>query len=124
MEDLDNFHLNIKFSHEVNKESIHFLDLNIRLSDGNILTDLNVTDRHQFLHCTFSHPDHTKRFIVFSQALRVTRICSEKSDFLKHLKKMKSWFLGRGYPGDLIKSEMKKKSSLCQKIGILREANH
>ena len=64
LEDLNNFHPNIKFSHEVNKESIYFLDLNIRLSDGNISTDLYVkpTDRHQFLHYTSSHPDHTKRY--------------------------------------------------------------
>ena len=104
------FETNIKFSHEVNKESIRFLDLNVRLSDGNISTDLYVkpTDRHQFLHYTSSHPDHTKRSIVFSQVLRVSRICSEKSDFLKHLEKMKSWFLDRGYPEDLIESEMKK----------------
>ena len=93
------FHPNINFSHEVNKESIHFLDLNVRLSDGNISTDLYVkpTDRHQFLHYTSSHPDHTKRSIVFSQALRVSRICSEKSESLKHLEKMKSLLLVRGY---------------------------
>ena len=109
-EDLNNFHPNIKFSHEVNKESIHFLDRNIRLSDGNISTDFYVkpTDRHQFLHYTSSHPDHTKRSIVFSQALRVSRTCSEKSDFLKHLEKMKSWFSVRGYPEYLVESEMKK----------------
>ena len=55
LKDLNNFHPNIKFFHEVNKESIHFLDLNIRLSDGNISTDLYVkpTDRHQFPHYTF-----------------------------------------------------------------------
>ena len=76
---LNKFHSNIKFSHETNKEKIHFLDFNVRLSDGNILTDLFVkpTDKHQFLHYTLSHPDHTKRCIVFSQALRVSRICSE-----------------------------------------------
>ena len=110
MEDLNNFHPSIKFSHEVNKESIHFLDLRIRLSYGNISTDLYVkpTDRHQFLHYTLSHPDHTKRSIVFSQVLRVSRICSEKSDFLKHFEKMKSWFSVRGYPEYLVESEMKK----------------
>ena len=85
LEDLNNFHPSIKFSHEVNKESIHFLDLSIRFSYGNILTDLYVkpTDIHQFLHYTLSHPDHTKCSIVFSKALRVSRICSKKSDFLK-----------------------------------------
>ena len=107
---MNNFSPNIKFFHELNKESIHFLDLNIRLSDGNISTDLYVklTDRHQFLHYTSSHPDHSKRSIVFSQALRVSGICSEKSDFLKHLEKMKSWLSVRGYSEYLIKSEMEK----------------
>ena len=110
--------------YETNKESIHFLDLNVRLSDGNISTDLYLkpADWHQFLHYTSSNPDHTKRSIVFSQTLSV-RICSEKSDFIKHLEKMKSWFLIKGYPKELIESEMKK-VSLCQKIGILRGANH
>ena len=98
LEDLNKFHPNIKFSHETNKQNIHLLDLNVRLSDGSILVDLHVKpiERYQFLHYTSSHPDHTKRSIVFSQALRVSRICYEKSDFLKHLEKMKSWFLVRG----------------------------
>ena len=74
-----------------------------------ISTDLYVkpTDRHQFLHYTSSHPDHTKCSIVFGQTLRVSRICSEKSDFLKHLEKMKSWLLVRGYLKDLIETDMK-----------------
>ena len=85
LEDLNNFHPNIKFSYDVNKESIHFLYQSIRLSDGNILTDFCVkpTDMHQFLHYTSSHPDHTKCSTVFSQALRVSRICSGKSNILK-----------------------------------------
>ena len=33
-DDLNKLHPNIKFSHEVNKESIHFLDFNFRLSNG------------------------------------------------------------------------------------------
>ena len=84
--------------------------VNVRLSNGNISTDMYVkpTDRHQFLHYTSSHLGHTKRSIVFSQVLRVSRISSEKSGFLKHLEKMKSWFLVKGYPDDFIKSEMKK----------------
>ena len=88
-EDLSKFHPNIKFSHEVNKKIIHFLDLNVILSDGKILTDFYVkpTGRHQFLHYTSSHPDHTKCSLVFSQALRFSRICSKKSDFLNILKK-------------------------------------
>ena len=68
----------------------YFLDLNVSLLDGNISTDWYVkpTDRHQFLHYASSHSDHTKCSIVFSQVLRVSRICSEKTDFLKYFEKM------------------------------------
>ena len=66
------------------------------------------TDRHQFLHYTSSHPEHTKRSTVSSQALRISRICSYESDFVRRLGNMKSWFLERGYPSDLVESETKK----------------
>ena len=51
-EDSNKFHPNIKFWHEVNKESIHFLDLNVRLPHCKNSTDLYVkpTDWLQFLH--------------------------------------------------------------------------
>ena len=49
-----------------------------------------------------AHPDHTKRSIVFSQALRVSRICSNKTDFERHLDDMKSWSQARGYPKHLV----------------------
>ena len=107
---MNNFHPKINFSHEINKESIHFFVLDIRLSDCKISTDLYVKskDRHQFLHHTLSHTDHTKRSIVFGQVLRVSEICSKKSDFLKHLEQMKSWLLVRGYSQDLIEAGIKK----------------
>ena len=49
--------------------------------------------------------------MTLSKWLRVSRICSEKSDFLKQLEKMKSWFLVGGYPKVLIEAEMKKVKS-------------
>ena len=78
--------------------------------DGKISTERFVksTDHHLFLHYTSSNPEHTKRFTVFSQALRISRICSCESDFLRHLGNMKSWFLERGYPSDLVESETEK----------------
>ena len=39
--------------------------------------------------------------------LRVSRICSYESNFVRHLGNMKSWFSERGYPSDLVESEMK-----------------
>ena len=82
--------------------------------DGKISTGLFVksTDCHQFLHYTSSHPKHTKRSIVFSKALRVSRICSYESDFVRHYGNMKSWFLKTGCPPDLVEGETKKVKSV------------
>ena len=63
---------------------IFFIYLKVKLLEGKIKTDLYIkeTDRHQYLHYNSSHPNHTKRSIVFSQALRMKRneiMVSEKS---------------------------------------------
>ena len=75
-----------------------------------VSTDLFVksTERNHFLHYTSSHPEHTKRSVIFSQTLRVSRICSNDSDFVRHLGNMKSWFSERVYPSDLVEDETKK----------------
>ena len=79
-------------------------------SGGQLTTDLHIksTDKHQCLHYTSAHRDHTKRSTVFSQALRVSRICSNEIDFERHLDYIKSWFQSRGYPKHLVQKEMNK----------------
>ena len=58
---LNKFHPNIKFTCESSKEIISFLDLNVKLSEGELETDLYIkpTDGHQYLRYSFSHPEHT-----------------------------------------------------------------
>ena len=77
-----------------------FVNLNVSLKDGAKHTDLYIkpTDDHQHLNCQSSHPHHIKVSIPYSQALRVSRICSPEKDFRVHICKMKEWFLARGYP--------------------------
>ena len=108
--DLNNYNPHIKFTYEFNKEHISFLNLNVSFCDGKLTTDLHIkpTDRHQSLHWTSAHPNHTKQSIVYSQALRLSRICSYKNDFEIHLEEMKSLFQVRGYPENLVKDEMGK----------------
>ena len=110
LESLNTFHPNIKFTHESSKECISFLDLSVSLSGNKLSTDLYIkpTDRHQYLHYSSSHSDHTKKSIIFSQTLRLSRLCSKEIDFVKHKEEMKTWFLKRGYPESLIQSEMDK----------------
>ena len=92
LEELNRCNSYLKFTYESSKTGIPFLDLKVSLSNGNLSADLHIksTDRHQFLHYILSHPDHTKRCIIYSQVLRISRICSNKSDFLKHLESTKS----------------------------------
>ena len=45
---------------------------------------------------------------MYSQGLRVKRICSEKEDFLKHMREMKLWILKRGYPENIVDQELGK----------------
>ena len=110
MKYLNSFSDHIKFTFESDKENIHFSDVNINLSNGHLMTNMYVkpTDCHQYLDYSSSHPNHIKRFIVYSQSIRARRLCSFESDFLKHCSKMKSWILKRGYPENMIDEEMKK----------------
>ena len=110
MMEFNNFNPNVKFTYEFSEASINFLDLNVKLSDGKLQTFLYVkpTDRHQYLHFRSSHPKHTKRSIVYSQTLRVSRACSQEEDYKNYSNQMKSWFLKRSYPEHLIDTEIKK----------------
>ena len=84
LEKLDKIHPNITSTHASRKENISFLD-------PNIIYDLHIkpTDRHQYLHYSSSHIEHTKQSIVFSQGLRVRRTCPCENDFRKKNVEMK-----------------------------------
>ena len=53
---------------------------------GEIITELFVepTDRHQFSYPISSHPYHCKKGILYNQALRHKRICSDNEICDKH----------------------------------------
>ena len=61
-----------------------------------------------YLQYTSSQPDHTKKSVLYSRALRLSRICSEEKDSDKHICEMKLWFSQRGYPQKLIETETSK----------------
>ena len=88
---LNNFHPNLSFIYETSKNNVNFLDLDVSLKDGAIHTDFFIkpTDGYQYLHYQSSHPHHIKVSIPYSQALRVSRICSPEKDFRAHICKMK-----------------------------------
>ena len=57
---------------------------------------------------TLSHPSHTKSSIIFSQVLRMKRICSTKSAVVANVRNLKDCFKERGYPEDMVNKETKR----------------
>ena len=104
MEKFNDFTPNLRFTYESSEKRISFLDLIMTVSEQKLKT----TDRHQCLHYASSHPEHTKRSVVFSQTLRISRLCSEENYFKNCRSQMKAWFLKRGYPEKFIENEMRK----------------
>ena len=86
---LDMFHPNLKFRWESSRSSVNFLDVVVGIEGNNFVTDVyyKPNDCHQFLHYESSHPIHIKRSIVYSQGLRIKRICFTYDLFLGHLEK-------------------------------------
>ena len=61
---LNSSHDTIKFTSKHSRDSISFLDVQVTLSEGGVLsTDLfcKPTDTHQYLHKMSCHPWHTKK---------------------------------------------------------------
>ena len=113
---LNNFHDTLKFTWEVSDCKVNFLDLVVSLEEGNLETDLycKPTDCHQYLHYESCHPLHMKRSSVYSQALRIKRICSKRSDCQKHLKALGGWFMDRGYPKSVVDTQIERVSRLTR----------
>ena len=80
---LNSSHETIKFAHEVSPSKINFLDVTGLLHNNSIATDLHVksTDTHQYLLSSSRHPNHIKKSIPYSLALRIPRICSADDNF-------------------------------------------
>ena len=89
----------IKFTSNHSLTNVPFLDVMVYLNNGTIETDLYTkpTDKHQHLVSSSCHPQHTKKAIPFSLALRIRRICSTDTNFTLRLNELRTYLLARGY---------------------------
>ena len=110
LESLSSFHPNLKFTLERSEQEINFCDVTVQLSNNKSVTDLycKPTDCHQYLHCNSCHPEHMKKSSVYSQGLRIKRLYSEDMALSNHLKDLKSWFCGRGYPENMVTEQLER----------------
>ena len=105
----------IKFDYETSQHSISFLDTVIYIDNNrNLQTTLYTkpTDSHNFLHASSAHPRHLINNLPYSQALRTRRICSNTEELTKNNTLMLEYFLDRGYPHDLVASQIEKASGI------------
>lgn len=84
IEALNQFHPTIKFTSNINRNHIDFLDVTVyRNQDNSIGTRLFIkpTNTGQYLNASSYHPKHQIESITYSQAIRMRLICSDIMDF-------------------------------------------
>ena len=71
--------------------------MKVSLIDQHLETDLYCkrTVCHQSLDFNYAHPKHIKKSIVYSQGLRIKRLCSSNVAFENHLESLKGCNLGQ-----------------------------
>jgi hypothetical protein len=119
---LNSQHNTIKLTSDISDKEIHFLGVTVRKDTyGNLSTTLYTkpTDAHMYLHYTSFHPKHQKKSILYSQALRIRRICSTEESFLECSKLLTDNLHAHGYPKALIREAIKK-----AKINHLNDTKH
>ena len=120
---LNTFHPAKKFAAEYSKEAINFLDVNVRLVKGELMTYLFVKSTYTqlFLDPSSFHPYHCKKGIPYSQALRLKRICSDNESFGKRCNNLEGWLIERGYNGKMIRKKMLRAREHSCKVLLERE---
>ncbi len=115
LDQINVFHNTIKFTAEYSTERISFLDTTVILDRTTIHTDLYTkpTDTHQYLSPQSCHPSTAPLlFPIYSQNLRLRRICSRTEDFEERTVELKEHLLARGYKESLVAGQIRRAASV------------
>ena len=93
------------------------------MENGKIKTDLYVkpTDTYQYLHSSSCHPYHCEKGILYSQTLRLNRICSESRSFDRKCNNLEIWVLERGYKEKEVWKQVLRGRAICRDDLLNRE---
>ena len=107
-------HPQIKAELRFSSQQIKFLDVNIKIKDGFIQTDLTSkdTDKHMYLHVTSRYPISVKTVIPYVLEIRAKRICSEDEDYSVRRTEIKTHLRKRGYTNNMVEKQLKKVDNL------------
>ena len=125
LEHFNDFRHSLRFTSEISAHLVNFLDVRVKLQENEFLTGLycKKIDCHQYLHYDSCHPEHMKKSSVYSQILRIKRLCSDSKDCGTRLKYLKKWFLDRCYPKNInnqlkrVKNVIKEEFLRCKDSG-------
>ena len=69
---------------------------------------MKSTDTHQYLLHTSCHPNHVKKPIPFSLALRIRRICSTDEKFKQRTSELLEFLCKRGHKRQYVQAQINK----------------
>ena len=104
----------IEFTFEWSDQELTYLDVNLIMRDGRLETDryIKPTNPQLYLHHTSNHPPQVFKAIVYGQAITVKTICSKEEFVSKHMDNFKQKFLERGYPLEIVNSNLARGAAL------------
>ena len=96
---------------EVNQSTIgtNFLDVSVKLMAGLLVTTLysKPTDAHLYLNKTSNHPRHVMKNLPKGQLIRIRRICTESSEYIRNSNILCKSLIKRGYSEKNLQSVVK-----------------
>ena len=107
---LNNFHPSAKFTCEYSCEKVNYLDVQVIVGEGKLITVLYVkrTDSHQYLDSLLCHPYHHTKSIPYSRALRINLICSENVSFDLRRSELEDCLIKRNYNPTVVRKQILK----------------
>ena len=110
---LKSFHPKIKYTVEVSREQMNFLDGKICQKEGSLQTYLYCKSKYtyQLLHFRYGHRYRYKNWISYGQVIRMKRTFSNEDKASSRLENTEHSFCSRGYKKKMAHSEIQRVQS-------------
>ena len=115
---INEVHPSIKFDFDFSNKEINFLDTVLyKTQSGKLETKLyrKESDQQAYLHRKSEHPESLKRSILFSQGLRLRRICSTNNEFQDGCDKLRNKLIERRYKQQELNEVIERTKTLDRK---------
>ena len=108
----------LKLTHEVSKEKLVLLDIEIYIDGNRFETKEHrkETASNSYIKFGSSHPSHCFKGIIKSQMIRLRRLCSKDSDFMSAISSLKTRCIMSGYDQELVQGILNRAGALERKL--------